>query len=83
MKNNEKSVKTNEKSMTYRSILQRPDVCGVLLNIGPGQHWTCIVTHGDHAFYVDSKQFPPNLIQEQDFQSILARHPDAYFVLSH
>ena len=64
-------------------ILQRPDVCGVLLNIGPGQHWTCIVTHEGYTFYVDSKQFPPSLIQQQDFQMILEYHPDAYFVLSH
>ena len=65
------------------SVLQGLHVCGILINIGPGVHWTCIVTHVGHTFYVDSQQFPPSLIDEENFRSILAHHPDAYFVMMH
>ena len=64
-------------------VLQGLHVCGILINIGPGVHWTCIVTHVGHTFYVDSQQFPPSLIDEENFRSILAQHPDAYFVMMH
>lgn len=65
------------------SLLHGPGTCALLLNIGPGLHWTCIVPHLGQTFYVDSQHFPPSIIDESDFQAILAKHPDAYFVLRH
>lgn len=75
----------------YRMIAEQPsasdwdalcpgdNVVGAIVNVR-NVHWCSVVHREGCVFYVDSMQFPPVLLEREDWQSILKEHPTTYLV---
>lgn len=55
------------------------NVIGAIVNVR-NAHWCSVVHHDGCVFYVDSMQFPPVLIEREEWRSILTEHPTTYLV---
>ena len=63
----------------WHELSEGGSVIGAIVNVR-NAHWCAIVNHSDFVFYVDSQQFPPVIIVEEDWCRILQKNPMTFLV---